>query len=160
MRVSDKKKIDPNTAAALLFIIWLFAPFRLGISNAEGGFYFQVLAMTWVYNIWPDNPDQFVFFDSNHFLTGIFYGLFLMIFIISIVRYLQHSTTKKRVLLSAILSQCLIIFEMMIYLITRFPFSTGFILSLPVPFLITAGILMIRGIDSLSPKTPWSDMEI
>ena len=153
------KRMEPGAIGAILFIVWLFAPFRLIVSDADGGIFFSILAMTWVYNAWSNYPNQFIFFEPGHLLMGLFYGLFLFIFIVAIVRYSQHSTTRKGVMVSAILSQGPILFEMLIYLVTRFPFNTGFILSLPAPILLAIGILLVRNIDYLQPKTPWSSLE-
>jgi hypothetical protein len=155
----QRESLDSGTAGALLFIVWLFVPFMLHLSTAEGGFFFQLRAITWVFNIWPNHPNQFSFFDPMHLLSGLFYGLFLMIYIIGIVRYLQFSFTRRKVLISAIISQSMILIDSIIFLTTRFPFKTGFMISLPVPFLLLGGWLMIKGINYSKPGTPWSKDE-
>ncbi|MCK5390775.1 MAG: hypothetical protein KAJ36_09800 [Candidatus Thorarchaeota archaeon] len=133
-----------------LLLITLFGPSNLNIYLELGRIY--LIGMSW-------ELGSFML-SFTFFLVGLPFMFFRLVFVYQVYKYYLGTTSRKRVVITGILGelQFPIISLLMIPICLSNP-NLAVIISIPIPILLIAGLLMLRYIPKLKGISEWTELD-
>jgi len=140
---------------SLLGIIALIAPFFfwLSIYTSSITSRFEIVGILWSFVQWSDQGGTgsgFIVFDPIQSSLALLMSLLSLEFLVAISRHQKGLIRRKRVWISALLSQL----PMIAFLFTPL-FTNG--LGGPIPILLIIGLIIDRKTGIEPPIVPWED---
>ena len=133
-----------------LLLITLFGPSNLNIYLELGRIY--LIGMSW-------ELGSFML-SFTFFLVGLPFMFFRLVFVYQVYKYYLGTTSRKRVVITGILGelQFPIISLLMIPICLSNP-NLAVIISIPIPILLIAGLLMLRYIPKPKGISEWTELD-
>lgn len=155
-KATDTSSMKPNLTLLIvsLFLIALFAPSNLNIYLSDYYNSIYLIGMSW--EIIGLYLGDFAL-SFTYFLVGLPFMFFRFVFVYYVYKYYQGHTTKKRVLISGILG------ELQFFLIGLAIIPIGLsnpyiaaIVSVPIPILLIAGLVILRYVPRVKGTSDWT----
>lgn len=133
-----------------LLLITLFGPSNLNIYLELGRIY--LIGMSW-------ELGSFML-SFTFFLVGLPFMFFRLVFVYQVYKYYLGTTSRKRVVITGILGelQFPIISLLMIPICLSNP-NLAVIISIPIPILLIAGLLILRYIPKPKGISEWTELD-
>ena len=133
-----------------LLLITLFGPSNLNIYLELGRIY--LIGMSW-------ELGSFML-SFTFFLVGLPFMFFRLVFVYQVYKYYLGTTSRKRVVITGILGelQFPIISLLMIPICLSNP-NLAVIISIPIPILLIAGLLMLHYIPKPTGISEWTELD-
>jgi len=148
----DTSSMKPSLTVLIvsLLLIALFGPSNLNIYLEIGRIY--LIGMSW-------ELGSFIL-SFTFFLVGLPFMFFRLVFVYQVYKYYLGTTSRKRVVITGILGelQFPIISLLMIPICLSNP-GLAAIISIPIPILLIAGLLMLRFIPKPKCISEWTDLD-
>ena len=148
----DTSSMKPSLTVLIvsLLLIALFGPSNINIYLELGRIY--LIGMSW-------ELGSFML-SFTFFLVGLPFMFFRLVFVYQVYKYYLGTTSRKRVVITGILGelQFPIISLLMIPICLSNP-NLAVIISIPIPILLIAGLLMLRYIPKLKGISEWTELD-
>ncbi len=159
-RAHWKFQLSPTEVILLLLFVMLFIPTFGTLRNLENSLAYSIDSLTWRLLFYRDGSISFrldiaLFYLQDHMLK------YLLVF--QFYRYNRHATTRKRVLLLAVLSelQMILVIDLpkTIAVIQGANIWTNFIWYIPIPIVLIVSIFLLRFVPRPESEPMWIDKE-
>ncbi len=148
----DTSSMKPSLTVLIvsLLLIALFGPSNLNMYLELGRIY--LIGMSW-------ELGSFVL-SFTFFLVGLPFMFLRLVFVYQVYKYYLGTTSRKRVVITGILGelQFPLISLLMVPICLLNP-SLAVIISIPIPILLTAGLLMLRYIPKPKSISGWTELD-
>ena len=148
----DTSSMKPSLTVLIvsLLLIALFGPSNLNMYLELGRIY--LIGMSWELGG--------VMLSFTFFLVGLPFMFLRLVFVYQVYKYYLGTTSRKRVLITGILGelQFPLISLLMIPICLLNP-SLAVIISIPIPILLVAGLLMLRYIPRAQGVSGWTKLD-
>ena len=148
----DTSSMKPSLTVLIvsLLLIALFGPSNLNMYLELGQIY--LIGMSWELGG--------VMLSFTFFLVGLPFMFLRLVFVYQVYKYYLGTTSRKRVLITGILGelQFPLISLLMIPICLLNP-SLAIIISIPIPILLVAGLLMLRNIPRAQGVSGWTKLD-
>ena len=159
-RFKWKYQMQPREVILLLLFVLLFLPTFATLRNLSNSLAYSIDSWTWRLLFYRDGHITFreglsLFYLQYHFLK------YLLVF--QYYRYNRYATTRKRVLLVAILSELQMILvidvPMLIQVIQGVNVWTNFVWYIPIPIVLIISIILLIFVPRPESEPMWIDKE-
>lgn len=148
----DTSSMKPSLTVLIvsLLLIALFGPSNLNMYLELGQIY--LIGMSWELGG--------VMLSFTFFLVGLPFMFLRLVFVYQVYKYYLGTTSRKRVLIAGLLGelQFPLISLLMIPICLLNP-SLAIIISIPIPILLVAGLLMLRNIPRAQGVSGWTKLD-
>lgn len=154
----SEMRLNPTTITVVMLILAILGPMAFNIYPRTGNWpLIYLIGMSWQI-IGLSLAD--IIFSAIFFLVGLPFMFFRLVFVYQMYKYYRGLTTKKRTILVGILGE--IQFPLIGLIIMPFALVNPFlavIFSLPIPFLLVAGLVILRYVQVPQPIDGWKELD-